>query len=206
MKVLLINGSFRRNGCTFTALNEVAKALNTNGIDTEIFHIGTKAIRGCMGCGVCHEKGECIDNSDAVNECLKLFEAADGIVIGSPVHYASSSGMIASFMDRLFYASRFDKRFKVGATIVSCRRGGASATFDQLNKYFTIAQMPIVSSQYWNSVHGNTPEEVKQDFEGMQTMKVLGNNMAFLLKSIALGKEKYGLPDAELKIATNFIR
>ncbi|MFR3189845.1 MAG: flavodoxin family protein [Streptococcus salivarius] len=148
-----------------TALNGSTKALNTNGIDTEIFHIGTKAIRGCMGCGVCHEKGECIDNSDAVNECLKLFEAADNL-IGSPVHYASSSGMIASFMDRLFYVtSRFDKRFKVGATVVSCRRGGAKCYFYQLNKYFTIAQMPIVSSQYWNSIHGNTIEEVKQDFE-----------------------------------------
>lgn len=206
MKVLLINGSFKSDGCTFTALSEVAKALNANGIDTEIFHVGSKAIRGCMGCGACRKIGKCVDDSDSVNECLKLFEAADGIVIGSPVHYASSSGMISSFMDRLFYASRFDKRFKVGAAVVSCRRGGASATFDQLNKYFTIAQMPIVSSQYWNSVHGNTPEEVKQDLEGLQTMRVLGNNMAFLLKSIALGKEKYGLPETEPKIATNFIK
>lgn len=206
MKVLLINGSFRRHGCTYTALCEVAQILNINGIETEIFHVGSKAIRGCMGCGVCREKGECIDNSDAVNECLKLFKEVDGVIIGSPVHYASGSGLITSFMDRLFYASNFDKRFKVGASVVSCRRGGASATFDQLNKYFTIAQMPIVSSQYWNSVHGNTPEEVRRDLEGMQTMRVLGTNMAFLIKSIALGKEEYGLPDIEAKLTTNFIR
>lgn len=205
MNVLLINGSPHKEGCTFTALKEVEKELNNQGIDTTVFHVGVQAIRGCMGCGQCKDTGKCIYD-DKVNECIDLFNEADGIIIGSPVHYASSSGVCSSFMDRLFYASNSDKRFKVGASVVSCRRGGASATFDQLNKYFTIAQMPVVSSQYWNSVHGNTPDEVRQDIEGMQTMKVLGRNMAFLIKSIQLGKQAFGLPEAEKKIATNFIR
>lgn len=205
MKVLLINGSPRVKGCTFTALSEVEKMLKEQGIETEILHIGHLDIRGCNGCRACKNTGRCVYD-DIVNEAAKKFEEADGLIIGSPVYYASANGTLISFLDRLFYSTRFDKTMKVGAAVVSARRGGLSATFDELNKYFTISQMPVASSQYWNSVHGNTPEEVVQDLEGMQVMRTLGRNMAFLIKSIDLGKEKFGLPESEPWIGTNFIR
>ncbi len=205
MKVLLINGSPNAKGCTYTALTEVEKMLNAADIETEMIQVGNKDMRGCIGCGKCSANGKCVFN-DLVNEIAPKFEACDGIIIGSPVYYASANGALISFLDRLFYSIPWDKSMKVGAAVVSLRRGGASSTFDELNKYFTISGMPVASSQYWNSVHGNTPEEVKLDLEGMQVMRTLGNNMAFLIKSIALGKEKYGLPEKEQRIFTNFIR
>lgn len=205
MKVLLINGSPNLKGCTFTALDEVAKTLNQEGVETEIIHVGNKDLRGCIGCRQCKIKGKCVFN-DLVNEVAPKFQECDGIIIGSPVYYASANGTLISFIDRLFYSVTTDKTMKVGAAVVSCRRGGSSATFDELNKYFTISGMPVVSSQYWNSVHGNTPDEVRQDQEGMQIMRTLGKNMAFLLKSIELGKKEYGLPEKEEHIFTNFIR
>lgn len=205
MKVLLINGSPHANGCTYTALCEVEKELNKNDIETEIIHVGNKDIRGCIACGNCRKNGKCVFD-DMVNEVAPKFTECDGIVVGSPVYYASANGNLISFMDRLFYSNACDKNMKVGAAVVSARRGGCSSTFDELNKYFTIAGMPVASSQYWNSVHGNTPEEVLKDEEGLQVMRTLGKNMAFLVKSIALGKEKYGLPEKEAKVATNFIR
>lgn len=205
MKVLMINGSPNREGCTYTALSEVAKILEKHGIESEIVHVGNKDIRGCIGCRKCKETGKCVFN-DLVNEVAPKFAECDGIVIGSPVYFASANGTLVSFIDRLFYSSSVDKTMKVGAAVVSARRGGCSATFDELNKYFTISGMPIASSQYWNSVHGYTPEQVRQDEEGMQVMRTLGNNMAFLMKSIALGKEKFGLPQKEEHIFTNFIR
>lgn len=205
MKVLLINGSPNMKGCTYTALSEVAKTLNEENIETEIIYIGNKDIRGCIGCRQCKKKGKCVFN-DIVNEVAPKFEECDGIVIGSPVYYASANGTLVSFIDRLFYSTLTDKTMKVGASVVSCRRAGSTATFDELNKYFTISGMPIVSSQYWNMVHGNSPEEVKQDLEGMQIMRTLGKNMAFLLKAIQLGKDKYGLPVKEEHVFTNFIR
>ncbi len=207
MKVILLNGSPRRSGCTNRALEEAAKTLEENGINTEIIHIGGGDIRGCTACGGCSKTHKCIFD-DAVNEVLPRFEEADGIIVGSPVYYASPNGTMLSFLDRLFYASSgFDKTMKVGAAVVSCRRGGSTATFDALNKYFTISEMPVVSSRYWNQVHGSCAEEVEKDEEGMQTMRMLGRNMAFLIKSIALGKEKYGLPEKEpQKLFTNFIR
>lgn len=207
MKVLLINGSPKIHGCTYTALEEIAKELNNEQIDTEILHVGTKPIRGCMACGGCYDgSGKCTYNDDTVNIALEKAKETDGFIFGSPVHYAGASGHITSFLDRFFYAgSGF--QYKPGAVIVSCRRGGSSAAFDQLNKYLTISRMPVVSSQYWNMVHGNTPEEVKQDLEGMQTMRTLGRNMAWLLKSIQAGKEAgIPLPENEKKIVTNFIR
>lgn len=206
MKVLLVNGSAKEKGCTYTALVEVAKELEANGIETEIFHIGKEPIGSCLGCGACRKLGKCIQN-DVVNEAAQKFIDADGYVFGTPVHYAAASGGITAFLDRMFYA--YSKNFadKPGAAVVSCRRGGASAAFDQLNKYFTIANMPVVSSQYWSMVHGNTPDEVMQDIEGVQTMRVLGKNMAWLLKCIeagnAAGIEK---PQREPKINTNYIR
>lgn len=205
MKVLLINGSPHANGCTYTALCEVEKELNKNDIETEIIHVGNKDIRGCIACGNCRKNGKCVFD-DMVNEVAQKFTECDGIVVGSPVYYASANGNLISFMDRLFYSNACDKNMKVGAAVVSARRGGCSSTFDELNKYFTISGMPVASSQYWNSVHGNTPEEVLKDEEGLQVMRTLGKNMAFLVKSIALGKEKYGLPEKEAKVATNFIR
>jgi multimeric flavodoxin WrbA len=204
MKVLLINGSPNSNGCTFTALSEVAKTLNENAIDTEIIHVGNKVIRGCISCRKCKENEKCAFN-DIVNDVAPQFAECDGIVIGSPVYYSSANGSIVSFLDRLFYSTSCDKTMKVGAAVVSARRTGCSSTFDVLNKYFTISGMPIASSQYWNEVHGFTPDDVRQDQEGMQTMRVLGRNMAFLIKSIALGKERYGLPEKEKRISTNFI-
>ena len=205
MKVLLINGSPKKAGCTFTALNEVSKSLNEEGIETEIIHVGNKDIRGCIACRKCKTNGKCVFN-DIVNEVAPKFNECDGIIIGSPVYYASANGTLISFIDRLFYSMPADKTMKVGVAVVSCRRGGNTTTFDEINKYFTISGMPVASSQYWNMVHGNSPEEVKQDLEGMQTMRTLGKNMAFLMKSIQLGKEQFGLPEKEPHIFTNFIR
>lgn len=205
MKVLLITGSPRRNGCTFTALSEVEKTLHREGIETELVQLGAKAVQGCIACGRCKTLGRCVFD-DLVNETAPKLEAADGLVVGSPVYYASANGSLIAFLDRLFYSTPFDKTMKAGAAVLSCRRGGASASFDELNKYFTISGMPVVSSQYWNSVHGNTPEEVGQDLEGLQIMRTLGRNMAFLVKSIALGREKLGLPEKEPRVSTNFIR
>lgn len=206
MKVLLINGSPHKEGCTFTALNEVAKTLEKNGIETEILYLGVKPIAGCIACGKCSQLGKCFID-DKVNEILARSDEFDGLVIGSPVYYAGPSGQIRAFLDRLFYAG--GRRFagKPGAAVVSCRRGGATAAFDQLNKYFTISSMPIVSSQYWNQVHGAYAEQVLQDEEGMQTMRTLGNNMAWLLKCIQLGKENgITLPEREPPVWTNFVR
>ena len=205
MNGLLINGSPHPKGCTYTALHEVEKMLNGQGVETDILTVGRKDIRGCIGCRKCKTTGHCAFD-DIVNETAPKFEEADGLVIGSPVYFASANGTLISFIDRLFYSTVFNKNMKVGAAVVSARRGGSSATFDELNKYFTISGMPVASSQYWNSVHGNTPEEVQKDEEGLQTMRTLGNNMAFLIKSISLGKEKFGLPEKEQRIGTNFIR
>lgn len=208
MKVLLINGSPKANGCTYTALCEVAKELENENIETEIFHIGNKPIRGCMACGGCskNDSGKCVFDDDTVNIALEKVKEADGFIFGSPVHYAGASGQITSFLDRFFYAGD-GFQYKPGAAIVSCRRGGSTAAFEQLNKYFTISNMPIVSSQYWNMVHGNTPEEVRKDLEGMQTMRTLGRNMAWLLKCIQAGKEAgVTLPEKERRAVTNFIR
>lgn len=205
MKVLLINGSPHEDGSTNRALQEVCKELNKEGIETEIIHIGNKAIRGCIACYSCYKLGHCVFN-DIVTEVNEKFKEADGLIIGSPVYYASANGTLISFLDRLFYSSRFDKTMKVGASVVSCRRGGNSATFDELNKYFTISNMPVVSSRYWNMIHGNSKEEAEQDLEGLLTMRTLGRNMAFLIKAIKLGKEEFGLPEKEKGVATNFIR
>lgn len=205
MKVILINGSPNSKGCTFTALSEVAKTLEEQGVQTEIIHVGNKDIRGCIGCRKCKTDGKCVFD-DLVNEVAPKFAECDGIVIGSPVYFASANGTLVSFVDRLFYSVPCDKTMKVGAAVVSARRGGNSATFDELNKYFTISEMPIASSQYWNNVHGYTADDVRADLEGMQTMRVLGRNMAFLMKSIALGKEKFGLPEKEKRVFTSFSR
>ena len=205
MKVLMINGSPHVKGNTRIALDEMVKIFEKEGIDTEIIHVGHKDIRGCIGCRQCKTKGKCVFN-DIVNDIAPKFKECDGIVIGSPVYFASANGTLVSFIDRLFYSMTADKTMKVGAAVVSCRRGGNSATFDELNKYFTISQMPIASSQYWNMVHGNSPEEVQQDLEGLQTMRTLGKNMAFLIKSIQLGKKEFGLPEKEEHKFTNFIR
>ena len=207
MKVLLINGSPHAKGSTYTALNEVALTLEKEGIETEMIHVGHQAIRGCIACGKCREIGRCVFE-DAVNEVSEKFKDADGLVVGSPVYYASANATLVALLDRVFYSSarQFDKTMKVGASVVSARRGGNTATFDELNKYFTISGMPVVSSQYWNQIHGNNAEQALQDEEGLQTMRTLGRNMAFLMKSISLGKEAYGLPETEAKVATNFIR
>ena len=206
MKVLLINGSPKKEGCTFTALSEVAKALNEEGIETEIFHVGNKPIAGCMGCGACKKTGKC-KFDDTVNECIPKAKEADGIIVGSPVHYASASGMITSFMDRLFFSSGADLQYKPAAVVASARRAGTTATLDQLSKHFTISNMPLVSSCYWNMVHGNTPEDVMQDLEGLQIMRTLGRNMAWILKSIEAGKKAgVEMPVKEDKIKTNYIR
>ena len=206
MKVILVNGSPKENGCTYTALKEVEKQLNKNEIETEIFWIGNKPVSGCLGCGGCLKTGKCVID-DKVNEFLGKAKEADGFVFGSPVHFAASSGMLSSFMDRVFYGRGKLFANKVASAVVSCRRGGATAAIDEINKYFLMTNMPIVSSQYWNMVHGNTPEEVLKDEEGMQTMRTLGNNMAWLLKCIKEG-EKAGisLPENEDVIRTNFIR
>ncbi|WP_459482337.1 flavodoxin family protein [Clostridium saccharoperbutylacetonicum] len=207
MKVLLINGSPKDKGCTYTALSEIVKELEEENIETEIFNVGNKPIRGCIGCGGCRESNKCVFNDDCVNEIIEKAKECDGFIFGSPVHYAAASGAITSVLDRFFYSYGKFLANKPGAAIVSCRRGGSTAAFEQLNKYFTISNMPIVSSQYWNMVHGNTPEEVKQDLEGMQTMRTLGKNMAWLLKCINAGKEAgVEIPEREAKTFTNFIR
>lgn len=211
MKVLLVNGSPRNNSGspagsnTALALKEMADVFAAEGIETEIINVGNQPIRGCIACGACGKLGKCVFD-DAVNEAAAKFEAADGIVIGSPVYYASANATLMAFMQRLFYSSSFDKTMKVGAAITVARRGGCSATYDEMNKFFGISGMPIASSQYWNSIHGGAPGEAAQDAEGMQTMRTLARNMAFLMKAIALGKEKYGLPEKEKHAWTNFIR
>ena len=205
MYVLMINGSPRANGNTALALQEMEKVFAAEGIDTETMQIGNKDIRGCIACNTCAQRGRCAFD-DAVNEAAPKFEACDGLVIASPVYYASANGTLISFLDRLFYSTPFDKTMKVGASVVAARRGGLTATFDELNKYFTIAGMPVASSQYWNGVHGRDKGEAAQDAEGLQTMRTLARNMAFLMKSIALGKEKYGLPEKESPQFMNFIR
>lgn len=204
MKVLLVNGSPNAEGCTYTALKEVAGQLGKNEIETEIFHIGKKAVQGCIACGKCSELGRCVFKDDLYNELLELVKTTDGIVVGSPVYYAGPNGSLCAILDRIFYSAGAHLTNKPSAAVVSCRRGGASSTFDRLNKYFTINQMPVVTSQYWNSVHGFTPEDVKKDLEGLQTMRTLGNNMAWMLKTIS--DSKYPLPKREEWIPTHFIR
>ena len=205
MKVLLVNGSSHEKGCTYTALAEVAKALNANGVGTEIYWLGQNQISGCKGCWACKKVKKCVID-DGVNEFVAKAAEFDGFVFGSPVYYASAAGALVSFMDRVFYSGGKHLAYKPAAAVVSCRRAGASTTFDVINKYFTINNMPIVASNYWNEIHGNTAEEAAQDTEGLQTMRVLGNNMAWLLKCIALGKEAGIAPETEKKIWTNFIR
>lgn len=205
MKVLLVNGSPRKEGNTALALQEMAKIFAEEGIETVTLQVGNRDVRGCIACGKCSETGKCVFD-DVVNEAAKEFEECDGIVVGSPVYYASANATLIAFLDRLFYSTKFDKTMKVGASVVAARRGGLSATFDELNKYFTISGMPVASSQYWNSVHGGAPGDALRDAEGMQTMRTLARNMSFLIKSIRLGKEAYGLPEKEARVSTNFIR
>lgn len=205
MNVLMINGSPRGNGNTAIALREMKQVFAQEGIEVTELNVGAKAIRGCIACNKCAELGKCVFD-DAVNEAALLLAKADGVVVASPVYYASANGNLISFLDRLFYSCRCDLTMKVGASVVCARRGGCSATFDELNKYFTISGMPLASSQYWNSIHGRLPGEAEQDEEGKQTMRALARNMAFLMKSITLGKEAYGLPEKEPRVATHFIR
>lgn len=205
MKILLINGSPRRNGNTAAALAEMVRVFEAEGFETETVQIGAEAIRGCVACGGCGRLGKCVFD-DAVNAIAPKFEAADALIVGTPVYYASANATLTALLDRLFYSTRFDKTMKVGAAVAVCRRGGASAAFDRLNKYFTISGMPVASSQYWNSVHGAAPGEAAEDGEGLQTMRALARNVGFLVKSIALGKEAFGLPEKEKRIGTNFIR
>ena len=205
MKVLMINGSPRAKGNTAIALSEMEKVFREEGIEVETLHIGNMAVRGCIACGACGKLGKCAFD-DIVNEAAPKFEACDGLVVGSPVYYASANATLIAFLDRLFYSTPFSKTMKVGASVVAARRGGLSATFDELNKYFTISGMPVASGQYWNSIHGATPGEAEQDAEGLQSMRTLARNMAFLMKSIALGREKYGVPAREPFQRTNFIR
>ncbi|MBQ9238520.1 MAG: flavodoxin family protein [Treponema sp.] len=205
MNVLMINGSPRENGNTAVSLHEMEKIFAQEKIDCHTVHIGKKAIRGCVACGSCKKTGVCVFD-DAVNETAGLFASCDGFVAASPVYYASANATLVAFLDRLFYSTPFDKTMKVGASVVVARRAGCSATFDELNKYFTISGMPVASSQYWNNVHGREPGEAMQDAEGLQTMRTLAKNMTFLMKSIALGKETYGLPEAEDWTPTHFIR
>ena len=204
MKVLVVNGSPHRNGNVSVAMRELKKVFAAEGVEVENVELGIKRVPGCLGCYTCKKLGKCVVE-DVVNEAADKFKEADGLVVASPVYYASPNGTIVSFLDRLFFSSKFDKRMKVGASVAVARRGGCSATFDVLNKYFTISGMPIVSSQYWNSVHGCAPGEAEEDAEGLQTMRTLAKNMTFLMKSIALGKEKYGLPEKEQPVQTNFI-
>ncbi len=205
MKVLILNGSPRLNGNTTIAIREMEKIFAENGVETETVQIGMKDVRGCIACGRCAELGRCVFD-DVVNELAPKFEAADGLVIASPVYYASANATLIACLDRLFYSTHFNKAMKVGASVVCARRGGCSATFDELNKYFTICNMPIASSQYWNSIHGREPGQADMDEEGKQTMRVLARNMTFLMKSIALGKEQFGLPETEEHAWTHFIR
>ena len=207
MKVLLLNGSPHAKGCTFTALSEVAKELETQGIQTEILQIGTQPVRGCIGCRRCRTTGHCIFDNGIVNLVIDKAAEADGFIVGSPVYYASANGALIALLDRIFYAGSKNFVYKPAAAVVSARRAGTTASFDELNKYFTISQMPVVSSQYWNMVHGNTPDEVRQDLEGLQIMRTLGRNMAWLLRCIEAGKKaNVSLPEEESRVATNFIR
>ncbi len=205
MKVLMLNGSPRAGGNTATALREMEQVFQAEGVETEIVQVGSQQVRGCVACGGCAKLGRCVYD-DAVNQLAPKFEACDGLVVGSPVYYASANATLVALLTRLFYSTPFDKSMKVGASVVAARRGGLSATFDELNKFFTISGMPVASSQYWNSVHGRLPGEAAQDAEGLQTMRTLARNMTFLMKSIALGKEAFGLPEKEPRQATNFIR
>ena len=205
MKVLMINGSPRVNGNTSLALKEMEKIFIENGVESEIINVGSKPVRGCAGCLACFEKGKCAFD-DIVNEAAVKFEKADGLVIASPVYYASANGTLISFLDRLFYSSHFDKTMKVGASVAVARRAGTTATFDELNKYFAISSMPIASSNYWNEVHGRNKGEAAEDGEGMQSLRTLARNMAFLMKSIELGKKEFGLPEKEERIWTHFVR
>ncbi len=205
MKVLMINGSPRKDGNTSLALREMEKIFKEDGFEVEIIRVGSLDIRGCIACGSCAEKGKCVFDDD-VNEIAPKFEECDGLVVASPVYYASANATLIALLDRLFFSSSFDKRMKVGASVAVARRGGCSATFDELNKYFTIAGMPVASSQYWNSVHGAAPGEAAQDAEGLQTVRTLARNMGFLMKCIALGKDAFGLPVTEEHLQTNFIR
>ena len=205
MKVLLINGSPNANGNTAMALREMEKVFSEQGIETEWIHVGNMAIRGCLACQTCYKNAKCAID-DIVNEVAKKFEACEGMVVGSPVYYAGANGTLTAFLDRLFYSTRFDKRMKVGAAVVAARRGGLSSTFDQLNKYFTISGMPVASGQYWNSIHGAKPGQAAEDAEGLQSMRTLANNMSFLIKSIDLGKQQFGLPEREKHVYTNFVR
>ena len=205
MKVMMINGSPHSKGNTAIALDEMKKIFEADGIEVNVVHVGNKLVRGCIACGRCNETGKCVFN-DIVNESAPIFEQADGIVIGSPVYYASANGTLISFLDRLFFSTPFDKTMKVGASVVIARRSGTTATFDELNKYFAMNQMPIVTSQYWNNAFGLAQGEVTQDAEGLQTMRTLARNMIFMMKSIALGKEKFGLPEREPWTPTHFIR
>jgi len=203
-KVLLLNGSPHVNGCTATALQEMIKVFEAEGIETELIQVGHKRIRGCISCGSCEKNGKCVFSDDPVNETAAKFEAADALVVGSPVYYGSPNGTLLSFLDRLFYSTSFSKHMKVGAAVVSCRRGGNTASFDVLNKYFTISGMPVASSTYWNQVHGFSAEDVRKDLEGLQTMRNLARNMAFLIRAIAGAREKYGLPEVEQGSFTSF--
>lgn len=205
MKVLMINGSPRPNGNTALALAEMAKVFQSEGIETECVQIGREAIRSCIACGGCGKNGRCVFD-DAVNETAPKFKACDGLVVGSPVYYAAANPTLTAFLTRLFYSTPFDKTMKAGAAVVAARRGGLSAAFDELNKFFTISGMPVAPSQYWNSVHGREPGQAAEDLEGMQTMRTLARNMTFLMRSIALGREKYGFPEREPVQRTNFIR
>ena len=205
MKVLIINGSPRPKGNTAIALTEMVKIFEADGIETDVVQIGNKDIRGCIACGGCSSKGKCVFD-DVVNELAPKFEEADGLVIASPVYYASANATLIACLDRLFYSTHFDKTMKVGSSVVVARRGGCSATFDELNKYFMMNNMPVASSQYWNSVHGREAGQAEQDLEGLQTMRTLARNMVFLMKGIALAKEKYGLPEKEEWQPTHFIR
>ena len=205
MKVILLNGSPHEAGSTYTALHEMEKIFAEEGIETELMQVGRQDIRGCIACGGCRKLGKCVFD-DVVNEVAAKLNSADGLVVGTPVYYASANATLIALLDRLFHSHGFDPRMKVGAAVCSARRGGLTATFDELNKYFTISGMPVASGQYWNGIHGNGEEEAKQDEEGMQMMRTLAENMAFLMKSIALGKERYGLPEKEPGVYTNFIR
>lgn len=205
MKVLILNGSPRLNGNTTAAVNEMVKVFEAEGIETDVVRVGTEAVRGCIACGQCGTLGKCVFD-DCVNEIAPKLAEADGLVLASPVYYASANATLVAVLDRLFYCNKADLTMKVGAAVAVARRGGCSATFDELNKYFTISGMPVASSQYWNSVHGRLPGEAEGDAEGLQTMRTLARNMTFLMKSIALGKEKFGLPEKEAKVATNFVK
>ena len=205
MKVLIINGSPRVNGNTSVAVREMEKVFAEEGVETEVVQVGNKDIRGCIACGYCRENGKCVFN-DVVNELAPMFEEADGLVVASPVYYASANATLIACLTRLFYSTPFDKSMKVGASVVCARRGGCSATFDELNKFFTISSMPIASRQSWNRIPGREQGQAEMDEEGRQTMRVLARNMSFLMKSIALGKEKYGLPEKEEHLWTHFIR